>query len=78
MQHGLELLKGAWGVAGQEVRHRADYPRSPGCNTGKPATKNLGQNEARCCRVEISSWCVVGVRGLRLGVAAGGSISLSY
>ena len=65
-------------MAGQEVRHRAGYSRSPGCNTGKPAIKNLGQNEARCCRVEISSWCVVGVRGLRLDVAAEGSIFLSY
>ena len=50
----------------------------PGCNTGKPATENLGQNEARCCRVEICAWCVVGVHGLRWGVAAGESISLSY
>ena len=44
----------------------------PGCNTGKPATKDLGQNEARWCRVEICAWRVVGVCGLRWGVAAGG------
>ena len=56
-------------MAGQEVWHTAG--QVPGCNTGKPTTKNLGQNKARYCRVEFCGRCVVGVRGLRLGVAAG-------
>ena len=79
MQHGLELLK-ALGVlpvrkygTGQDIPGPRDAIRE-----SLPQRKNLGQDEARCCRVEICAWRVVGVHGLRWGVAAGGSISLSY
>ena len=70
-QHGLEHLNalGVWPVrkygTGQAIP-------GPGMQYGKACHKECGQNEARCCRVEICAWRVVGVRGWRWGVAAGG------